>query len=317
MEGSPLGHVNAYLLDTVDGYALVDCGWEGDDVMAALEVGLRQLGVRLADVRTLVVTHRHADHYGLAATLVQRSTMRLLMHRLEWDYLERHFRDMGELERDRRDWLARNGFTRGTSTSAEIAFTRSQRLTLVGPDGDLEDGQTLGAGGRAWQVVWTPGHTPGHVCLYSAASGAMLTGDHVLEPITPNVSAWLPDIVDPLGRFIASLRKVAQLPADLVLPAHGAPFRGLTRRVGELLDHHAARERAVSEALDGRLMTATDVARALPWTHHARPFDELRHSQQRMAVTETLSHLELLCDKGRAIRQDEAGRIGYRPAAHP
>jgi glyoxylase-like metal-dependent hydrolase (beta-lactamase superfamily II) len=278
---NPLRAVNAYVLEADDGYVLVDCGWDTPDVLEALKVGLRGLGIGLDDVRTLVVTHVHADHYGMAGTLLRLGRMRLLMHRLDWVYADRRFRDLDRAELDIHAWLARNGFQVPLRTAAERALDSLYRVTVIAPDREIEDGDAIPLRDSACQVVWTPGHTQGHVCLHAPERRFLLAGDHVLDPITPNVSMNFEDIHNPLGRYVHSLRKAAELEADIVLPAHGSPFTGLQRRVRELLAHHDDREAAVLDALRGIPRTAGDVARLLPWTRRGRRFEELAPSPSR------------------------------------
>jgi glyoxylase-like metal-dependent hydrolase (beta-lactamase superfamily II) len=309
LTGIALSHINSYLLRGDDGYILVDCGWDMPDVLEALQAGMADAGVSLGDIRALVVTHMHADHYGLAGTLLKLGHMRLLMHRIDWVYLKSQHQDIEARRISSESWLARNGFR--PSATNEAAFEAFNRLTLVAPDEELEDADRIRVTGSNYQVIWTPGHTPGHICLFDAERHFLLSGDHVLEPITPNVSLWHDGLGNPLGAFLDSLRKVAALDADLVLPAHGEPFLGLQRRVNELLAHHDEREAAVEAALDGHQASAADVAAALPWTRRRQAFADLAVAQQRMALTETLSHLEHLRDVGRAQRREHDGTIYY------
>lgn len=311
--GSPLRHINAYVLKGDDGYILVDCGWESADVLEALQAGLRDLGIALGDVRTLIVTHFHADHYGLASTLVRLGQMRLLMHRLDWLYLDDYYRDPDGIARHTEEWLRLHGWTHQQTVGEERALDLLRRMELVAPNRFLNDGEEVRVSGTSYRVVWTPGHTSGHLCLHARDQQMLLSGDHVLDPISPNVSLWRWEDGNVLGDFLDSLRKVAALDADLVLPAHGTPFRGLQRRVSELFAHHEEREAAVVAALHGGALTAGDVARALPWTRSRRCFEDLPPSQQRIAVTETLSHLEHLRAGGTLDRTEADGHIQYGP----
>ncbi len=312
---SPLRYVNSYLVQADDGFVLVDCGWEAPDVLEALQAALRDAGVGLGDVRTLITTHYHADHYGLAGTLVRLGQLRLLMHRLDWLYLQTHLTDLIAYRDDSLAWLEQHGLPPGAaSVSVRHAFDALRRFTLVAPHETVEDDQLIHAGRHTFRVVWTPGHTPGHICLFDAERRLLIAGDHVLDPITPNVSLWRDEHGSPLGDFLASLRKVAELDADLVLPAHGEPFTGLRRRVAELLAHHDEREQAILGSLDGRRLSAADIARCLPWTRRRQSFDGLPASQQRMAVSETLSHLRELEQQGLVAQATADGRtVFHRP----
>jgi glyoxylase-like metal-dependent hydrolase (beta-lactamase superfamily II) len=317
MPDNPLRYINSYLLTADDGYVLVDCGWDLPVVLEALRAALAEAGLALDDVRRLVITHYHPDHYGLAGTLARLGRPRLLMHRLDWEYVRDAFGDTGRLARESSGWLTRNGFDQSAASEEQRTFERAARFSVVAPDEQLEDGDVIDLGRHRLRVVWTPGHTPGHVCLYDAERGFLISGDHVLQPITPNVSLWGPDAGNPLGDFLASLRKVAALDADLVLPAHGEPFLGLRRRVAELLAHHDRREAEMLDALRDHASTGADVASRVPWTRHKRAYAELPRFQQRMALTETLSHLEELRAHRRVERIEEDGRTYYRlpPAA--
>ncbi|MCC7105191.1 MAG: MBL fold metallo-hydrolase [Chloroflexi bacterium] len=312
MAGSRLRHVNAYLLKSDDGYVLVDCGWDQPDVLEALQSALRTLGVALDDVRSLVVTHYHSDHYGLAGTLVRMARPRLLMHRLDWSHIRENMRDVAVAHDLATAWLERNGLPRVVWDDDQLAMLHSiRRFTVVEPDAELEDGEPISVGQHVFRVIWTPGHTAGHICLHDAERRVLISGDHILDPISPNVSFSRPDLVNPMGAYVQSLRTVGALDADLVLPAHGEPFRGLSRRVGELLQHHDAREAEVLDALSRGATTAGQVAMLLPWTRRRTGFDKLEAFPQRQAVSETIAHLEELRARGLVNRSEVDGRYDY------
>jgi len=153
----------------------------------------------------------------------------------------------------------------------------------------LEDGDLLPMTGRAVRAVWTPGHTPGHLCLHDAEAGILLTGDHLLPRITPNVAVLPTSTGDPLGAYLTSLDRTAAFDADEALPAHEWRFRGLKARAGEVLDHHAKRDAEILRAVD-RLdePTAWHIAASLTWS---RGWDSLHGLLRRMALAETLAHL--------------------------
>jgi len=311
LTGSPLRFVNGYLLKADDGWVLVDCGWDMPDVLEALKEQLADLGVALGEVRSLVVTHFHPDHYGMAGTLVRLSRPRMLMHRLDWLFVRTELADFGQAVARIDEWLRANGARPELLDEEQRrAVDMFNRYTVQQPDVELEDEQRIGVGRHELRVVWTPGHTGGHICLYDAERRVLLSGDHVLDPITPNVSLNRPYGGNPMGDYLQSLRKVAELGADLVLPAHGEPFHGVGRRVSELLEHHDEREREMLGALAAGAQTATEVAHALPWTRRRRSLAELELGQQRMAITETLAHLEELRVRGLA-RQEQRGDLFY------
>jgi glyoxylase-like metal-dependent hydrolase (beta-lactamase superfamily II) len=315
LTGSPLRHVNGYLLRGDDGYTLVDCGWKTDDVLDALKAELRNIGAGLDDIRTLVVTHFHPDHYGLAGTLVKLGKLRLMMHRLDWLHIRTYQVEPMRSTASSLEWLCRHGLPEVPADEANRAAEAFQRYTVVAPDVELEDAACVSVGKHELRVVWTPGHTAGHICLHDAERGLVLTGDHVLDPITPSVNYMRPNLGNPLGSFLASLVKIRELDADFVLPAHGEPFRGLRRRVDEILRHHDEREAAALDSLAGGALSAAHVAEQLPWTRRKLRLSELPPFQQRQALGETIAHLEELRATGRVVSNEANGFISYGLAA--
>src|SRR6476661_8893969 len=156
MTGSRLRHINGYLIKADDGYTLVDCGWDTDDVLEALKSELRDLGADLGDIRTLVVTHFHFDHYGLAGTLVRLGKLRLMMHRLDWLHVRTNLADPIEAARVSHAWLQRNGLAASAwSDEEQRALDNFERFTIVPPDGELEDAARIPVGRHELRVVWT------------------------------------------------------------------------------------------------------------------------------------------------------------------
>jgi glyoxylase-like metal-dependent hydrolase (beta-lactamase superfamily II) len=169
-------------------------------------------------------------------------------------------------------------------------------LTMAQPDRDLADGDRLPLSDRSVRVVWTPGHTPGHLCLHDAEAGALLTGDHLLPRITPNVAVLATSTGDPLGSYLASLDRTASFVSDEALPAHEWRFRDIPARVAEILAHHEKRDAEILRAVD--LLdrpTTWQIAAALSWS---RGWPSLHGVLRRLALAETLAHLWHLAENG-------------------
>ncbi len=303
MAGNPMRYINGYLLDDDDGLTLIDCGWKADDVLAALEEGLAQLGHRVSDVRRLLVTHFHYDHYGLAGTLVARGVPELGMHERDWGFLKARRERRGEDDSIVNAWLERNGLP----VEPDDEESPYMRFDFVQPTRLLEHGDRVGR----LRVVWTPGHSPGHLCFVDDVSGRTFTGDHVLDPVTPHVGLWHDSGRNPMGEYVESLRSVRALETTGALPAHGEAFEELARRVDELLEHEAAREREVLHALEDGPHTAASVAGALRWRRRGDRFDQLSPEHQQFAVAETLAHLQRLTHIGTVRRNDTPQRIAW------
>ena len=303
MAGNPLRYINGYLIDDDDGYALVDCGWRADDVARALRAALAERGLRVEDLRRIFITHHHFDHYGLAATLRREGAAGLIMHALDWERAQSFAARRAELEARADAWLARNGYA-APAEAEDIDLSRSE---LAEPTHLAADGERIGR----LTAVWTPGHAPGHLCFADGRSGRILTGDHVLDPITPHVGSWFEDAGDPLGDYLASLEKIAAYGTAGALPAHGEPFDDVAARARAIIEHTRVREALMLGALAGGARSAGEVALAVPWTRRERAFETLSGFHQQFAVTETIAHLEHLRVGGAVVRAT-AEPIRYR-----
>ena len=314
LHDSPLGHVNTYLVRADDGYLLVDCGWDTADTLRALEGHLRALDIRLPDVRQLVITHIHPDHYGLAGRLREITSAELSFHRLERLYIESRYVDADVLLSEMREWLHLNG-----TPPAELdhlnraSMSMLDRVQIAFPDRTLDGGEEIQCGQYAFRVIWTPGHSAGHICLYDARNKVLLSGDHVLPHITPSVGLHVRTTVNPLSDYLDSLRLIGRLEAELVLPGHGEPFQGLPERTEELLAHHRRRLDEIVQLLSkqvGESLTGYEIASRMNWSRR-RTWDDLTGFERRMAVSEALAHIELLHARGQVDKRSADGGVRY------
>lgn len=305
MTGNPMRYINGYVVEDESGLSLIDTGWKADDVLAALHAGLREYGFSLRQIARLLITHCHFDHYGLAGTLRRAGVPELGMHVRDSELAREYLSDPIAIDAAADAWIERNGLCVDTALDEELQHHRTE---VAEPTFEISDGQRIGR----LRALWTPGHTPGHLCFVDERTGAMFSGDHILDPITPHVAIWRPGNPDPLGDYIASLHVVANTGASRVFPAHGEPFPDLARRVEQLLAHEAQREERVLAALAHGPRSAADVARALSWTRRERRFGELGATHQQFAVAETLAHLEHLRGRNAVTRDDAGPTIIYR-----
>ena len=185
--------VNCYVLPDGDRVAIVDCGvWRPDlpdGGLAMLEAGLEGAGYALADVGRIVVTHAHIDHYGLAGRLMELTGAELTMHTMT-DLDCKKYRHPDTARARRRDTYADHGVSEDERGDLADHLTRwlPYLHSVVEASRRLRGGEELAIGGDPWQVIHTPGHSLGHVCLWSPARGVLLSGDHLLPGITPPVT---------------------------------------------------------------------------------------------------------------------------------
>jgi glyoxylase-like metal-dependent hydrolase (beta-lactamase superfamily II) len=298
--GSPLPYVLAYAFRVPDGMVLVDPGWNAPEALAALTEGLGVAGAGIQDVRGVLVTHIHPDHYGLAARIRKVSGAWIGLHPADAALIPDRYRDVERLLERTAAWVAQTGAPAADLAELRDASMQLRRFVVAGqPDRLLADGDRPEVPGWRLRALHTPGHTPGHLCFVEERTGVVLTGDHVLPTISPNISRHPQAGPDPLADYLASLERLRPHDGALVLPGHQWRFRGLAGRVDELLAHHQQRlDQAQAEVAAGA-ETIWEVATRLPWS---RPWPEVVGIMRRAALGETAAHLAHLERRGRLQR---------------
>ncbi|WP_327356477.1 MBL fold metallo-hydrolase [Streptomyces sp. NBC_01304] len=311
---NPLGNTLVHLLDTDRGPVLIDTGWDDPDSWDMLVAGLDACGVAIGDVHGVVITHHHPDHHGLSGQVREASGAWLAMHPADTHVVRRTQEQRpGEWV----DYITAKLTAAGASEehlAPLIAARDSGRMRTVPglnsalPDREITPGELLDLAGRKLRAIWTPGHTPGHVCLHleeehpanKPGHGRLFSGDHLLPEITPHIGLYEdPDdatVTDPLGDYLASLERIARLGVAEVLPAHQYAFTDAAGRVQELLDHHEERLRDLRTLLATPL-TPWQLAVQMEWN---RPWDEIPYGSRNIAVSEAEAHLRRLVKLGHA-----------------
>ncbi len=309
------GPVNAYAVeDREGGILLVDSGYDSAEATAALAEGFRGLGLRFEDVRRVLVTHGHVDHYGGVRFVEERSGRALPVFGHPADHAKMaeagwRWRDMAPLFAAH---LARLGVPaealavmRGVG---ERGF-RARRIREVLP---LEPGSRLEARHVQLEVLHMPGHTPGLVCLLDRENRILLSNDHLLQHVSPNPLIELgPDGSDghfrPLVAYMESLARTRELEVELVLPGHGPAFGGHREVIDTLRAFYARRQERLRELLADGPRSAWELAGAL--------FRQLRPGDAFLVISEVVANLEVLEAQGAVVREERDGIRRYRRAA--
>ncbi|MEK7848541.1 MAG: MBL fold metallo-hydrolase, partial [Chloroflexota bacterium] len=298
-----------------NGWLMVDTGWYTHDAFSALEAGLKGMGLSFTDIETIVVTHVHADHYGLAGRIKQVSpSTRLLAHRWEGDLIESRYLKFAELRQKMGVVLALHGVPPIDQSMLQSASMPVLEFVIVTmPDQSLYGGEVLSTGYFNLDVVWTPGHSPGHICLWESEHKLLFSGDHILPGITPNISYHVQSGDNPLGDFINSLNKLRNVPASLVLPAHENIFSNLKERIEQIKQHHEQRKEEICRAISHEPQHAWYISSRITWNIPV-PWEKFSPLDRRIAVTETIAHLEFMRWEGSVERLLQDGTIVYRVA---
>ena len=166
----------------------------------------------------------------------------------------------------------------------------------------LKDGDSVGIGSYMFRCVETPGHSEGHICLYEPHAKILVSGDHILNDITPTVSLRS-EHGNPLKEYLASLDKIEALEIDLALPGHREIFKNCRERIDELRSHHEERLTEIRSILESGDKNAYEVASRIRWDVTYDSWDQFPVLQKWFATGEAISHLKYLEDKGMIRRE--------------
>jgi glyoxylase-like metal-dependent hydrolase (beta-lactamase superfamily II) len=283
-------------METDRGPYIVDAGWDTDEAYDTLVAGLARAGFAMADVQGVLVTHIHPDHYGLAGRVREASGAWIGLHPADAALIHFRYMEPAALIEGMGTQLTLLGVPDDERTQLESASMPVRPFVwAVEPDILIEDGDKPEVPGWDVHAIWTPGHSPGHLCFWEAGHRLMLSGDHVLPRITPNVSLHPQSGENPLGQFLESLDKVGGYDAEEVLPAHEHRFVNLSGRVAQLKAHHEERLVEALDAIRSGSDTAWEIAGKMSWS---RPWNRIEGFMRRAAVTEIFAHLRLLERRG-------------------
>ncbi|CAO5187953.1 Zn-dependent hydrolase, glyoxylase [Frankia sp. AiPs1] len=280
-----------YVFETPVGPYLVDAGWDHDEGYEALVAGLATIGLSIADVRGILLTHGHPDHLGLAHRIRSASGAWIALHPLDAAALHRP-----QLPRPREltALLAAAGVpddvASGLLAGGPLVIARPRPPDLL-----ISDSDRLDVPGWSLHALWTPGHSPGHLCFWESEHRLLLSGDHVLPSTV--VTTPLPDqtVPDPFGDYLRSLARLRGLAATQVLPAHERPFTGLEARLLALEACHRGRMTQLVDGLRAGVNTVWELAALVGWH---RPFADLSGRAVQIAVQDTVSYLAALVATG-------------------
>ncbi|MCB0864080.1 MAG: MBL fold metallo-hydrolase [Solirubrobacterales bacterium] len=235
-------HVNAWALDRGDGVVLVDTGVAGEDGLHQLELALGQAKLKLTDVRLLVCTHAHTDHYGLAGPIVDAAGCELWMHPA-WGHIRTLAEDPDKALERRIEVARQSGVPAAALERYESSRKDEEPLVarVVAPDRELVEGVSVATDLGFFNVYETPGHAPSHVVLHEPESGVLISGDHLLGRVSLFFDYG--HTPDPVGEFLDSLDTVDELDVRLCLSGHGRPFRDVGAKI-------EANRKLVAEQLD-------------------------------------------------------------------
>ena len=293
---SPLRSLNSYVIKASDRNLIIDTGFNRKECLDAMESGLKELEIDL-ERTDFYITHLHADHFGLISELITQ-TSQVYSNGPDTEFIQSPGRWDSMLE-----YARMNGFPEdGIQALSQEHPGRKLRIEWIPNINVLKNDDSLPIGDYLFKCIETPGHSRGHTCLYEPRRRILVSGDHILNDITPNIQCWS-DQGNPLETYLASLDKIYQLEVDLVLPGHRRLFKSYRERIEELKCHHQKRNDEILFILSGGPKSVIQIASEMTWDINCESWEEFPVLQKWFSTGEAIAHLRYLEEKGMVIRK--------------
>lgn len=316
LPNNPLQQLNTYVIKGEDRSLLIDTGFNREECRENLMAGLKELNIDL-DKLDVFATHLHADHTGLLNEFAESNVGEVInldrniyasatdgfmindMSRIEhWEEMEEQV-TLFDIKQD--------GVTYHHHPAYKFCAPARINFTIV------REGDIISVGDYNFEVIEVPGHTPGQVNLFEREHKVYISGDHILDIITPNIAFWGFDTRD-LHTYFESLEKVRDFDIDLILPAHRMIMDDHPRRVDELIQHHKDRLQEVFDIMEGGdFFSVREITSNMTWRIRARNWDEFPPAQKWFATGEAMAHLEYFHNEGMVERKmGDHGEVLYK-----
>lgn len=291
LPGNPLRNLNSFFIRGSQRDLLIDTGFNMKESLEGLTTGLKELNADM-DSTDIFITHLHSDHAGLAPAVASPSS-KVYMSRIDYE-IYRQFKTP-EYFKKIDDCFLSFGFSKN-----ELQENKSLNPAMIYlPDKDIEykiieNEDVIDLGTCSLECLHTPGHTPGHICLYDREHKYLFSGDHILFGISPNITSW-PDVPDSLGSYLQSLEKIRKMDIKRTFSAHRQIEGDSSIRIDELIEHHKQRLAEAQSIVERRTeSTVYQVASEMTWSIRAKNWEDFPVAQKWFAVGEAHSHLEYL-----------------------
>jgi glyoxylase-like metal-dependent hydrolase (beta-lactamase superfamily II)/8-oxo-dGTP pyrophosphatase MutT (NUDIX family) len=244
----PATHTNCYLIYTSQSLLVVDPGSPYEDEQSALAAAIDELLAGARTLNSILLTHVHPDHVGGVNALRKHlGDVRVSAHKL---------------------------------TAAALPDIQMDTM--------LNDEDVLVLEGEpriALQVMHTPGHARGHLCLYEERTGTLLSGDNIvglgsvlIDPPEGNMRDYL--------RSLERMRGLGNL--SVIFGGHGPAIANPYRKLDEYISHRLDREQKILEAVRAGAATPKDIV--------AHAYTDVSPKAHAMAERAVLAHLEKLVE---------------------
>lgn len=317
-------YVFVYLYKIQEYFILFDAGLDMGNWVDIFFDCLKNLDVNPQHIKYCFISHNHLDHIGLIEGLRQKNPpIKILMHditnqKLRWESNPKNAEELKKETEETVNLMLQYGLSKNEGTLLTNYFLKWPRMkTYSKPDVILHDGDeiTIDGTNTKLKVIWTPGHSLGHICLFDTKRRYLFSGDHILSRITPHIGIFIVNKIikeqyseynftNILDLYLNSLERIKRLAPKIIFPAHQEIIRDPLKRIEEIQAHHAHRLSEISDLIKDNPKTPYEISKA----HFGADLDEINSF---LALSEVLAHLRYLLDKGQVKSQKKYGKIHF------
>lgn len=307
LPNNPLKNLNCYVVKTPEKNLIIDTGFNLPECLEALEEGLNELGIDINKTE-MFITHLHSDHTGLVSDIMKKDST-IYMSRIDYGYLNsastQHWFNIDKVFEEEGFPVDLINKVREINPSKVLAIKEPFEAVK------FDDNYKFKIGNYEFTTVMTPGHTPGHACLYMEKEKIMFLGDHVLFDISPNITSWI-GVKNSLKDYLESLDKIKSYDIVTALPAHRKNDMDVYERIEQLKIHHKVRlQNTVDIILSNPGITTYLVTSKMKWSMRGKSWEEFPDQQKWFAFGETLAHIDYLIEENKIFKEKTDGIFRY------
>jgi glyoxylase-like metal-dependent hydrolase (beta-lactamase superfamily II) len=311
--------VSSYILDVNGNKVLIDAGLDTSTFKKKFFQEFRKTGLNIEDIDMCIITHNHIDHIGLLPTLKRKNpSIKIVMHSitkkiLEWETDKSNMEEIEKTATNISYEMKNCGLSEEERLRIVQFFTYWPKLRLYQkPDIIVNNGDKIL---NNLEIIWTPGHSFGHICIFDKKRRILFSGDHILSRITPHIGNFIiPSFLteeynsynfnNVLDQYLKSLDIIDNLAPKIIFPAHQDIIYNPHERIEAIKEHHRNRLSDISSAIKNNPLTPREISKV----HFGEELDELNSF---LALSEVLGHLLYLEENGSIKKEEKDGLFYY------
>ncbi len=312
--------VCSYLFKLEDQTVLIDAGFNSPSWKKKFIQKINNIGFNIEDIDICIITHNHIDHIGLIQEFKKKNPeLKIVMHNITNKLLE------WETDKSNKEDIEKKAIKISLEMK-KYGLSEEERLRIIQfftywpslrrhypPDKIVHDGDKLL---NDLEIIWTPGHSFGHICIFNSKKKYLFSGDHILSRITPHIGNFvIPDFLadeyknynfkNVLDQYLQSLDRIDLLNPKVIFPAHQEIIYNPHERIKTIKEHHANRLNDISKVIKKNPISPRKISQI----HFGEDLDVINSF---MALSEVLGHLFYLEDLGKIDKLEKNGKFYYQ-----